>query len=65
MHRKNTKQVRESTAVSDRYENFIRTKGRRSPTYENLVHMNYSGFTVNIHLTHCIQAITLRCRFRK
>ena len=26
------------------YENFIFTEGRRSPTYENLVHTKYSGF---------------------
>ena len=28
------------------YENFMRAKGGNSPTYENLVHTKYSGFTV-------------------
>ena len=28
------------------YKNFVRTKGRRSPTCENLVRAKYSGFTV-------------------
>ena len=28
------------------YENFMHTKGRRSPTYENLVRTKFSGFTV-------------------
>ena len=28
------------------YENFMRTKGRKSPAYENLVCTIYSGFTV-------------------
>ena len=44
MHTKNPKQVSESAAASG--ENFMHTKGWRSPTCEKLVHPKYSGFTV-------------------
>ena len=46
IHTKSSKQVRESASGQWLYENCMHTKGRRSPTYGNLVHTKYSGFAV-------------------
>ena len=37
------------------YENFMHTKGRRSPTYKNLVPTKYNGFIVRTCLSELNQ----------